>query len=125
MTRTITFLLACAALAAVLTSAGCARHEDFPSPLGLLAPPAPKSLMITDDGGGKYTMTWDIDDPAIVDHYNIYSVSSFGVALEGSTSDMLFGVDLLFPVGGVVLGVSAVTVENVEGAIVTGVTPAP
>jgi len=118
--------LACVvAAAALLISAGCAKHKDFPSPLALIAPPTPANLVITDDTGGKYTMTWGVDDPAIVDHYNIYSVSSFGAALEGTTTDTEFGVDLLIPVGGVVLGVSAVTVENVEGAMVTAVTPDP
>jgi len=118
-------LVLLAAAMTLVAVAGCSKHKDFPAELPLITPPTPTNLSITDDGNGRYTLTWDIGDPAAVDHYNLYLVSAFGTEFEDETPDTNIGVDLGtgIAIPGVVLGISAVTVENVEGAMVTVVTP--
>lgn len=116
--------LAVFALAAFLV-AGCSKHSDLPSPLGFITPPTPKNLNIVDEGSGKYLLSWSIDDAAIVSYYRLYSVSVFGTAYVDSTSETEIGVVFPYQAAGWVVGVTAVTVENIEGAMATAVTQEP
>lgn len=110
---------------AVLLSAGCSKHSDLPSPLGFITPPTPKNLNIVDEGSGKYLLSWSIDDAAIVAYYRLYSVTAFGTAYVDSTLDTEIGVIFPYQAAGWVVGVTAVTQENIEGAMATAVTEEP
>jgi hypothetical protein len=110
---------------AVLLVAGCSKHSDLPSPLGFITPPTPTNINIVDDGGGAYQVSWSIDDAAIVSYYRLYSVTVFGTSYVDSTASTEIGVIFPYQAAGWVVGVTAVTVENIEGAMATAATPEP
>jgi hypothetical protein len=105
---------------------GCSQHEDFPTELSFIPPPAIANLSIQDNGDGTYDITWSVDDDLAVKEYRVYSFGATGLPeLVGTTPSPQFGIDLFVPIGGVPIGVTAVTVENVEGAMAVAVTPDP
>ena len=126
MTRdTLKFLTAAIAVVALVGASACSSHDDLPTALSITAPPTPAVTDVVDNGNGTYDIFWTVDNASVVDYYRVYSLSFGSPVLEDTTSAMTFGISTIVPVGGVVIGVSAVTVENVEGAMGTGVTPEP
>jgi hypothetical protein len=110
---------------------GCAKHKDFPLPLGITQPPTVKNFSVTKVNDVTFSLYWEIDDAdsSQVQLYRVY----FGVQGLGapeldsewtmtcpcSPPDMV----LPLPLANTVWGVSVVTKENVEGAMVTSVVP--
>ncbi len=126
MTRnTLRVFTAMIAVVALLGAPGCSQHDDLPSPLSIITPPTPTNVTVVEDGFGLYGISWTVDNEGIVDHYRVYTLSFGPPSLEGTSPTREFGLNTIIPVGGIVIGVSAVTVDNVEGAMGTGVTPAP
>jgi hypothetical protein len=115
------------AVALVVFVLGCSQHDDTPTRHSFIPAPAITSLNIIDDGGGKYTITWNVDDDTAVQYYRVYWFNFLTGALEkvAEPSGTQQGVDIGLEAGGLVFGVSAVTVENIEGAMATAVTPEP
>ena len=103
---------------------GCARHEDFPQPLGVTVPPTVTNFSVTTTDNMNFDLQWEIADPAGVQFYRIYfGVQGLGApeleTEETQTCPCTLPVGLPFAVVGTVWGVSVVTDEDVEGAMVT------
>jgi hypothetical protein len=110
----------------VLTSVGCPKHENFPPALDLEPVPTPFDFVITNPQGTDYDFTWDIDDPdGVVDHYRVYLVGEGFAADEllGETDVPSFLVSFQISVTGLKFAVSAVSTENVEGAVAVSTAP--
>lgn len=123
--KTVRSMLLVLALA-LAVAPGCAQHGDLPAAIAYIPPPTPTNLQITDNGDGTYDITWDISDPIAVQEYRVYSISALtGPLLETTVTNPTVGINLGVPIGGVQIGITAVTVENVEGAMAIVVTPAP
>lgn len=118
-----------AVVAALVTAPGCAQHGDMPAMYRFIPAPTPTNLDIADNNNGTYDITWDISDPIAVKEYRVYQYSLLEnrfVVLE-TVTDRTAGISTGTgaPIGGIPIGISAVTVENVEGAMAIGVTPEP
>lgn len=116
--------LVVALVASVGVLSGCPKHENFPSPLALEVPPTPDTFVITDlgagsSGGWDYGLEWNISDPAAVAVYRVYLLNPpFPPELQfETTSTSAPPLNFPFKATGVVLGVSAVSNDNVEGAM--------
>jgi hypothetical protein len=109
-------------LAAIL---GCAKHKDFPSPLDVKAPPTPTNFTVTMDSLGTYYLDWEVVDSSSVAYYQIYTFDAFaGLSAFDTTSVSSYQASFgLFKIVGIVWGVSAVTVDNIESVIVYGSAP--
>lgn len=106
-------------LALVVTA--CARHDDVPPPLEVMTPPTPKNLVVETVDQLTYDLSWEIDDPAVVKEYRIYSeYGTSGPQLEGTTDTTTIQVISPVALSGLVFCVSAVTLENVESALTCG-----
>jgi uncharacterized protein YcfL len=119
-----------AACAAVLLFAliGCSSHADLPTEQSFIPAPTPTISEVFDNDDGSYVLRWSVDDDIAVDHYRVYSFDLFTGAplLAGTTENTEQGIVVsIVPTGGIPLGVSAVTTQNVEGAMAIGVTPEP
>jgi hypothetical protein len=120
ITRTLTAVLL------VVVAAGCSQHDDLLGEHTFIPAPTPTDVIVTDNNDGTYDINWTVGDDSAVKNYRVYSLSAFSSPeVIGEPTDTVFGIDLFIPVGGVVLGVTAVTVENVEGAMTVVVTPEP
>jgi len=126
VTRPIPSMISILALLAVTFAAapGCKKHEDFPQPLGVTAPPKVINLSVTTPDNVDFDLMWDIADPTGVQAYRIY----FGIEGLGEPEfdsewtnpcPCTVPVSLPLPVTNTVWGVSVVTDDNVEGAMVT------
>jgi len=117
-----------AALIVVLVAIlGCAKHKDFPTPMDVKAPPTPANFRVSMDSLGTYYLDWEIGDSSSVAYYQIYTYDAFAGLSEFDTTTTTsyqasFG---LFKIVGIVWGVSAVTVDNIESVIVYGTAPGP
>lgn len=119
---TLTSLLTVAV--AVAFAPGCEKHENFPQPLGVAVPQTVNNLSVTTLDNIVFDLTWDVDDPSAVQVYRAYYILEGlpmpNLAGEGPTPQAT--IDFQVTVSGVTFGVSVVTPENVEGAMVL-VTP--
>ncbi len=115
-----------AALALVLVAGACSkRHGGLPAPLGVTPPPTVTNFVVTMPDSANpldFDLSWSIDDPSLVDHYRIYFVVA---GPRGTSSDLVatttsttFPATLAVPVPDVAFGVTVVTTEHVEGAMV-------
>lgn len=126
--RTLLLVVAATAVAAVLS--GCPKHDNFPSPLSLTAPPTPENFVITDLGAGTpagwdYGLEWTVSDPGLVSFYRVYLLNPpFAPELQFETTvTSPPPINFPFQATGIQLAVSAVSNDNVEGAMATGVVP--
>lgn len=112
-------------LMSLLVLLGCESRNELPGVLGITPPPQPANLDIQKTSPTMYELTWTIDDPStVVSEYRVYSVSAFAPPeLIGSTTQTQTDVDTVIPVTGIVFGVSAVTVENVESDLISAAAP--
>ena len=102
----------------VLFVAACSKHDDVPPPLEVMTPPTPKNLVVETVDQLTYDLSWEIDDPAVVKEYRIYSeYGSSGPVLEGTTDTTTIQVISPVAISGLVFCVSAVTLENVESPL--------
>ncbi len=114
------------ALGLALALAACSkRHGDLPTPLGVTPPPTVTNFVVTQPDTTNpldYDLAWSIADPSVVDHYRIYLVVSDirGTTAEqvATTTTTTFLATLALPVPDVQFGVTVVTTEHVEGAMV-------
>jgi len=108
--------------ALVIILAGCAKHDGLPTPLSVGIPPTVTNLVVTNPQGLDYDITWDIADPSVVRHYRVYAIvpgfNGDSAQLADTTTTTTFLATLAIAVPGVRFGVSVVTLENVEGAMV-------
>jgi hypothetical protein len=99
----------------------CSEHDDVVPPIDVAEPPTPTNFQIETADLLTYHLSWEIDDPAVVKEYRIYSqYGTSGPVLEGTAETT--SIDVVSPVAieGLVFCVSAVTVENVESHLVCG-----
>ena len=111
-------------LICVLCVLGCAKHENFPDPLAISEPPVVSNLVVDSPSPLNYDITWNIGDPSVVDHYNIYTASPYGPPeLQGTSDTTTYLAQATFEIPGLAFGVAVVTNENVEGRVVYAVAP--
>lgn len=115
----------CIIVTGLLVLTGCEKREDQPSVLDVTPPPRPFNLEIVKTSTTIYTLTWQIDDPStVVSEYRVYSINSFGPPdLLGTTDQLTAEIDTVVELGGLVFGVSAVTIENVESDVTSLAAP--
>jgi hypothetical protein len=103
----------------------CEKRDDFPPLLPLSAPPPPSDLTIEKTSPTLYTLDWDIVDPdSVVSFFNVYGEGFLGAEFIDSTFAPPVQIDVLVPAQGTMrFGVSSVSDQNVEGAIVWQVAP--
>jgi hypothetical protein len=100
---------------------GCSKHESPPAPLAIPVPPKPMDFRVTMPTEGDYYLDWWVEDSTAVDHYRVYIYDrSLGPTLVDTTSVSDYHYNFYMPILGVIWGVSAVSVENVESEIVYG-----
>ncbi len=118
-------LLALSLLAVIGLMSVCETREDFPPMLTVTVPPQPANLVVEKLDATNYHLTWTIDDPNnLVMEYRVWSVNSFTPPdTIGTTVELYADVNTVIPIPGLVFGVSAVTIQNVESDITTA--PAP
>ncbi len=111
-------------LCALALATGCKKHENFPEPLAVVVPPTPTSFVITNPQGNDYDLSWEISDPSKVQGYRLYLVG-LGLAPEllAEHDTTSFAITLNFDATGLRFGVTAVSTDNVEGAMATAVVP--
>lgn|GEM_PF-2347664 len=102
---------------------GCKKHGDLPAPLGVSVPPTVTNLVVNNPQALDYDISWDIADPSVVRMYRVYAVvrglnGRDSAELADSTTSTSFLATLAIPIAGVRFGVTVVTLENVEGAMV-------
>jgi hypothetical protein len=118
-----------ATLALAVFVAGCSQHSDTPTKYSFTPAPKVSNVQVTGVPGepGVYDVTWDVDDDTAVANYRIYVFDPFTGAPElvGEPTTPSAQVVVGLEIGGLAFGVTAVTVENVEGAMAVGVTPDP
>jgi hypothetical protein len=129
MMKNTTYRIAlCALCVSVLTlglATGCSKkHENFPDPLGVSAPQKVTNLSVSDGGGTfVYIVDWDITDPSTVAYYRVYwSIDGQQFAL-GADTVMTTSATFTAPLPVASFGVTVVSDEFVEGAMVTADTP--
>jgi hypothetical protein len=101
--------------------AACSEHDDVLPPIDVAEPPTPTNFQVETADLLTYHLSWEIDNPAVVKEYRIYSkYAGSEPVLEGTTDTT--SIDVVSPVAieGLVFCVSAVTVENVESHLVCG-----
>ena len=103
---------------------GCSKkHEDFPEPLGVSAPQNVTDLSVTNPQLFDYDLDWDIGDPGSVEYYRVYwSLDGFQFAL-GADSVLTTQASFTAPLPVAAFGVTVVSDEFVEGAMVTADVP--
>ena len=122
--KKMTYRIVLCATAALVLSPGCSKqHEDFPDPLGVSAPQKVTNLSVTNPQLFDYDLDWDIGDPATVEYYRVYwSLDGFQFAL-GADSVMTTSASFAAPLPVAAFGVTVVSDEFVEGAMVTAEVP--
>lgn len=124
MTKKTAYRSAIGVVVLLVALMGCSSHSDLPTEQSFTPAPTPTNVQITSAGGSLYDMSWSIANAIGVDRYRVYSLSEFAPPeLLGETTEMMFGIDTVIPVSGLPFGVSAVTDQNVEGAMAVAVTP--
>jgi len=116
---------ALAALAASLAFVtACPKQEDFPAALDVIVPPTPEDFVITNPQDNDYDLNWTISDPGDVKNYRLYLVG-LGLAPEllAEPTTTTYPITLPFDAGGLQFGLSAVSTDNVEGAMVVATVP--
>jgi len=115
----------CASVLVLGLVSGCSKkHEDFPDPLGVSVPQNVTNLTVTDGAGVfEYIVDWDITDPSTVEYYRVYwSLDGSQFAL-GADTVMTTSATFTAPLPVAAFGVSVVSDEFVEGAMVRADTP--
>lgn len=113
-------------IAVAVLACGCSQHGDLPTRHSYIPAPDVVNVSIVDNGDGTYDIAWDVEDETAVDYYRIYVLNEVGMfEVAAETADKEFGINLFIPFGGFFIGISAVTVESVEGAMTVVVTPEP
>jgi hypothetical protein len=121
-----TILVSLVLLAAV---AGCSQHGDLPTDHGFIPAPAVSidAGSVVDNGDGTYVVPFSVADAAAVQYYRVYLYNPLTGLMEmvGTVDSSPAPVDLQTgqSVAGYPVGVSAVTVENIEGAMAVVLTP--
>ena len=123
MMKTTYHIVLCA-LAAVAIASGCSKqHENFPDPLGVSVPQNVTNLSVTNPQLFDYDLAWDIGDTGTVEYYRVYwSLDGQQFAL-GADSVMTTSVSFSSPLPVAVFGVTVVSDEFVEGAMVRATAP--
>ena len=117
------------ALLATALIAGCGqKHEDFPDPLGLTASPPVATVTVTSASNPPpydYDVEWTIPDTSDVQFFRVYSSfdgMNFALVQDTIPPTQTTGqYTAAFPV--VAFGVSTVSYDNVEAAMVTAEAP--
>lgn len=109
-----------------ILAAGCSKkHEDFPDPLGVSVPQNVINLTVTNPQNFDYDLSWGVNDPGTVQYYRVYWSIIDGVAFilaEDTVATTSVAYDTS-PFAAFAFGVSVVSNENVEGAMVVEETP--
>jgi hypothetical protein len=119
--------VACGVL--VLVLGGCPKHENFPTALEITVPPTPSNFNITvPSSSTTYTFEWEISDPASVKGYRLYNIGLFATPELLADETTITGTEVTPPafgysLSGLQFGVSAVSIDNVEGPMAVAVAP--
>lgn len=115
---------------------GCSKkHEDFPAPLNVSVPPNVTNVAVTNPQNLDYDVAWGIADVSTVQYYRVYA--SFDGAQFTLVQDTVPTTSVLCPdpvtpcvraqftsfAPVAQFGVTVVSNENVEGAMVVESTP--
>jgi hypothetical protein len=117
-----------ASLILLVAVSGCSQHGDLPTELDLVPAPAVTIDDIQDNSDGTYRVTFSVADDTAVQYYRVYLLNPLTGQMElvGTVSGTNeAGIDLQSgqSISDYPFGISAVTVENVEGAMTVGLTP--
>jgi len=124
MTMTTTRRIALSALATLALAIGCAKkNTDYPSPLNVSQPQNVTNLSVTNPQGFDYDIDWDIGDPGTVAYYRVYWSLDGTQFARGADSVMTTSVAVSAPLPAAYFGVTVVSTEFVEGAMVTKAAP--
>lgn len=108
------------ALVLIFVLLACSKHDDPPMQVDVVEPPAPFDVTVFSPTPGVFNLSWDVGDPSVVNYYRLYYLDPFFFDL--TFADTTVGTSIQFDVGAAITdlmwGVSAVTIENVEGRIV-------
>ena len=117
--------LAAACGVLVLVLGGCPKHENFPAVLDVTVPPTPSNFNITvPDASTAYTFEWEISDPTDVKGYRLYWIGLTPTPeLLAETPDLNIQQTFASSLKGLQFGVSAVSTDNVEGAMTLAIAP--
>jgi len=108
-------------------AAGCGKqHENLPPPLGVGVPSNVDSVDVTSPQDFDYIVTWWIADDSEVQYYRVYS-SFDGVTFSLAADTVWVGTNssptIVSPIPVTAFGVSVVSNENAEGAMVKANAP--
>lgn len=116
-------IVLCALAALLLTGACSKKNTDYPTSLGVSQPQNVTNLSVTNPQAFDYDLDWDVADPGTVAYYRVYwSLDGMQFAL-GADSVMTTSVAVSSPLPAAVFGVTVVSTEYVEGAMVTAPVP--
>ena len=99
--------------------AACSQHDDnVPPQLPISEPPQPVNFVVSTADSINFDLSWEVDDPSIVDYYFVYSeilwpIPSLEVDTTSSTS-VKVNTGIQLPVR---FCVSSVTFQNVESRL--------
>jgi hypothetical protein len=120
--------IACGALLLVL--GGCPKHENLPTAIDVVEAPVPSTFVITAPAGpdpqGNYTydLSWTTTDPGATKGYRLYLVEGgFVPELLAEVTGNQLTQSLPVNAVGLHFGLSAVSTDNIETAMVVKVVP--
>ena len=102
----------------LLFVSACSRHGDLPPAFQVTEPPVPIDVKVETVDYMTFHVSWDVDDPAIVAYYQIYSALYSSPVLEDSTTLKSVQITTMIPLPDIAFCISTVTVENVESRLV-------
>ena len=107
----------------VLLIISCAKHENFPNEVNVNQPPTPADFVVTMCPDGNYTLNWFVQDSLSVSYYRVFVIDPYtGPDELDTTSVSNYAIDFRpLIVTGIIWGVSAVSVDNIEGRMVSAV----
>jgi len=107
--------------AAVLASA-CSRHDNFPPMIPVQNPPVPQNFTVTTQDNVTFDLTWSVNNPSLVAYYRLFTLNPLTGAAEPfdttSVTNVQVNIGAEYP--DIVFGVSSITTEHVESAVVYG-----
>ena len=115
---------------------GCGKkNEDFPAPLNVSVPPNVNNVAVTNPQSFDYDVAWGIADATTVQYYRVYASfngvdfilaedtvsTTSAICPDPLTPCIRSQIEAFAPVA--LFGVTVVSNENVEGAMVIQSTP--
>jgi len=111
------------ALVVAQVGLGCSKnHDDLPAMLAVTTPQTVTSLSVTNPQNFDYDLAWAVGNMSTVRHFRVYgSFDGFQFTFVDSTTSPTFLVQSFLPVAS--FGVSVVSTQGVEGAMVVEAAP--